>query len=185
VLPSPCWSLHLTGFLCVPEAFTSTHWEDEPLLEIKLSIGAWWNLLLATREVTNHHLHNPGQVPKKCRGNLKLRYGTLRQFSRKEHFLVPAQTQRIHFKGWAQRTKRSHLIYPCKHVTEAKSKAQPTYGYMWLHWLFYSPSVMWPSSCFSSLSFISLLCHPFPLPRYQNTACLFLFWSFSLLQYRV
>jgi hypothetical protein len=42
---------------------------------------------------------------------------------------------------------------------------------------------MWPSSCFNSLSFISLLCHPFPLLHYKNTACLFLFWSSSLLHY--
>jgi protein-S-isoprenylcysteine O-methyltransferase Ste14 len=40
---------------------------------------------------------------------------------------------------------------------------------MWLYWLFHSPSAMWPSSCFNSLSFISLLCHPFPLLHYQNT----------------
>jgi hypothetical protein len=37
------------------------------------------------------------------------------------------------------------------------------------------PSARWPS-CFNSLSFLSLLCHPFPLPHYQNTACLFFFW---------
>jgi hypothetical protein len=64
-------------------------------------------------------------------------------------------------KGWAPRSKRSHLIYPCKQVTEAKSKAQSSYGCMWLHWLFHSPSAVWPS-CFNSLSFISVLCHPSP-----------------------
>jgi uncharacterized membrane protein len=52
---------------------------------------------------------------------------------------------------------------------------------MWLHWLFNSPSTMWPSSCFNSLSFICLLCHPFSLPHYQNISCLFLIWSSSLL----
>jgi hypothetical protein len=88
---------------------------------------------------------------------------------------------RLVSKGWTLRPKRVHLIYPCKQDTEAKSKAQPTYGCMWLHWLFHSPSAMWPSLCFNSLHFIFLLCHPFPLPHYQNTACLFLFWSFSLL----
>jgi hypothetical protein len=43
------------------------------------------------------------------------------------------------------------------------------------------PSAMWPSSCFNSLRFISLLCHPFSMTSYQNTACLFLFWPSYLL----
>jgi hypothetical protein len=66
-------------------------------------------------------------------------------------------------KGWAPRTKGSHLIYPWKQVIESKSKAQPTYGCIWLHWLFHSVSVMWPSLYFNSSSFIFLLCHPLPL----------------------
>jgi hypothetical protein len=82
-------------------------------------------------------------------------------------------------KGWAPRTKRPHLIYLCKQVTEAKSNVQPTYVCMWLHWLFHFPSAMWPS-CFNSLSFISLLCHPFSL-FYQKIVCLFVFWPSSLL----
>jgi hypothetical protein len=64
-------------------------------------------------------------------------------------------------KDWAPRSKRSQLIYPCKQAIEAKNKAQPTCGCMWLHWLFYFPNAMW-HSCFNSLSFISLLCHPLP-----------------------
>jgi hypothetical protein len=71
------------------------------------------------------------------------------------------------------------LTFPCKQVTEAKSKAQPTYGCMWPHWLFHFPSAMLPS-CFNSLSFISLLCHPFPLSHCQNTICLFLFCPLPL-----
>jgi hypothetical protein len=35
---------------------------------------------------------------------------------------MPAAAQQIHIKCWALRTKGSHLIYPCKQVTEAKSK---------------------------------------------------------------
>jgi hypothetical protein len=68
------------------------------------------------------------------------------------------------------RTKRSHLIYPCKQVTEANSKAQSTHGCMcmWLHWLFHFPSAMWPS-CFNSLSFISLLCHPLPVSLSEHS----------------
>jgi hypothetical protein len=44
-----------------------------------------------TREMTNHYLCNPSKgAPKKWCRNLKLR---LRQFSRKQCFIVPAQTQ--------------------------------------------------------------------------------------------
>jgi hypothetical protein len=64
-------------------------------------------------------------------------------------------------------------------LQKQKSKAQPTCGCMWLHWLSYFPSATWPS-CFNSLSVIRLLCYPFPLSP-QNTACLFLFWPSSLL----
>jgi hypothetical protein len=87
--------------LCI-EALTPTFQEDKFLLQIKLSISTWWGLLPVargctpvTKEVTNHHLCNPRQSPKKC-GNLKLRYGTLRQFSRNQCFIVPAQTQWTH-----------------------------------------------------------------------------------------
>jgi hypothetical protein len=55
------------GFHCSSEGFTLTHWENECLLRIKLSVDTWWDLLpvvwgciLVTREVTNHHVHNPG-----------------------------------------------------------------------------------------------------------------------------
>jgi hypothetical protein len=63
--------------------------------------------------------------------------------------------------------KESHLIYPYKQVTEAKSKTQPTHDCMWLYWLFHSPSAMWPS-CFNSLSFIFLLCHPLPISSSEH-----------------
>jgi hypothetical protein len=44
---------------------------------------------------------------------------------------------------------------------------------MWLHWLFYFPSAMWPSSCFNSLSFnLSALPHP-PHLVIRKSACLF------------
>jgi hypothetical protein len=112
-------------------------------------------------------------------GNYKLRYGTLRQFSRKQRLLCRHRPSGLMSKGWAPRMKGSHLIHPCKQVTEAKSKAQPTHGWLWLHWLFHFPSAMWP--CFNSLSFISLLCHPFLLFCVQNIVCLFLFCTPSFL----
>jgi hypothetical protein len=86
-------------------------------------------------------------------------------------------------KGWAP-WKRDLLLYTlANRLQNQKAKlnlymaACDSIGY------FIDPSAMCPSSCFNSLSFICLLCHSFPLPHYQNTACLFLFWSSSLLQY--
>jgi hypothetical protein len=55
-----------------------------------------------------------------CCGNLKLKYGTLRQFSKKQYFI--ASTDPVDLCPKAEpspRTKGSHL---CKQVTEAKSK---------------------------------------------------------------
>jgi hypothetical protein len=66
-------------------------------------------------------------------------------------------------KSWAPRTKGPHLIYPCKQVTEARSKVNPymvacnSIGY-------FTPSAVWPSSHLDSLSFISLLCRHLPPP---------------------
>jgi hypothetical protein len=69
------------------------------------------------------------QEPRKqCCRTLKLRYGILRQFSRKQHFIVPTQTQQTHVQRLSPENKRLHFIYHCKQVTEAKSKAQSTYG---------------------------------------------------------
>jgi hypothetical protein len=87
--------------------------------------------------------------------------------------LCQHKPSRLMSKGWALRTKGSHLVHPCKQVTKAERKAQHTCGCMWLYWLFNFPSVMWPSY-FNSLSFISLLCHPFPcLVRTQPVS----FWA--------
>jgi hypothetical protein len=47
-------------------------------------------------------------------GNFKLRYGTLSQFSRKQCFIVPAQTQQTHVQRLSPKNKGSHLIYSCK-----------------------------------------------------------------------
>jgi hypothetical protein len=74
-------------------------------------------------------------------------------------------------KGWAPRTKRSHLTYPCKQVTEAESKAQPTCGCMWLYWLFHFPSAMWPS-CFNSFKFY-LSALPSPPGLVRTVYCFF------------
>jgi hypothetical protein len=133
-----------------------------------------------TRVVTNHHLCNPGNEPPRNVAGISNwdteHWGSLEGSNVLSCHHRPS---RLVSKGWAPRTK-AHLIYPCKQVTETKSKAQPAYCCMWLHWPFYSPSPRWAPSYFTS-NFISLLCHPFPLPHYQTIACLFLFWSSSLL----
>jgi hypothetical protein len=86
--------------------------------------------------------------------------------------LCQHRPSRLVSKGWAPRTKGSHLMYPCKQVTEAiklKNMVEPVYGYMQFYRLLHPsatwpsiPSAMWPSSPLNSLGFISLLCHPFP-----------------------
>jgi hypothetical protein len=172
--------------LCIWDSRSNSQGGWIPLW-IKLSVGAWWDLLPA---VWGMHPGDKGGdkspspqshqwAPKKCCRNLKLRYRTLRQFS---SLLCQHRYSGLLSKGWALRTKRSQFIHPCKQITEAKSKAHPTCGCMWLYWLCHFLSAMWPS-CFNFLSFISLLCHPFTLSHCQNTAYLFLFWSSSLLQH--
>jgi hypothetical protein len=81
---------------------------------------------LVTREVTNHHLHNPGQAPKKCCRNLKPRYGTLRQFSRKKHFIVSAQTQQTRVQRLSPENKE---VSPCVPL-QANARFNP---YIWLY----------------------------------------------------
>jgi hypothetical protein len=63
-------------------------------------------------------------------GNYELRYRTLRQISRKQHFIGPAQPQRTRVQRLRSENKGVSLISPCKQVTEVKSKAQPVYGCM-------------------------------------------------------
>jgi hypothetical protein len=67
--PLPCWYLCFTD--CIVCLRPSPRLENESLLEIKLSLGTWWDhfslrsggCTLATREVTNHCLRNPGSEP--------------------------------------------------------------------------------------------------------------------------
>jgi hypothetical protein len=183
VLPSPHCFLHLTRFHCAWEAITPNRWEDESLLWIKLSIGSWWDLLLIV------HRTNPWQqrrwqitvseIPDKPSRNVVGiwrwdRYKTLRQFSRKKHCADTDSADSCpKAEPWEQ--KGLPLYTLASRLQKQKSKAQPTYDCMWLHWLFHFPSSMWPSLCFNFLSFISLLCLPFTLPHYQKTAYLILF----------
>jgi hypothetical protein len=83
-----------------------------------------------------------------CYGNLKLRY-------RKQHFIVPAQTQQTRVQRLSLTTKGSHLTYPCKQVTEAKGIQDYMQFYGILH-----PSATWLSPSLDSLNFISLYAIP-------------------------
>jgi hypothetical protein len=75
---------------------------------------------------------------------------------------------RLESKGWAWRTKGSYLIYPCKQVTEAKSKIYPIYGCMQLYWLFCLQCYM---TFFTFRFFVLSSCYVIPssLLHYQNT----------------
>jgi hypothetical protein len=61
-------------------------------------------------------------LPTYCR-NLKLRYGTLRQFSRKQHFIVLAQTQQTHVQRLSPKNKGVSPYIPLQASYRAKSKA--------------------------------------------------------------
>jgi hypothetical protein len=106
--------------------------------------------------------------PSKCYWKFKQRHRTLKQCNNKQYFTVPAQLSRFMSKGWAPTTKGSQLLYTCKQVTEAKSKVWLIRVYLQFYRLLH-PSATWLSiptaiclsSRFDSLSFISLLCHPF------------------------
>jgi hypothetical protein len=81
--------------------------------------------------VTNHCLHNPGsESPTKCCANLKLRYRIVRQFSRKQHFIVPAQTQRTHVQWLSPKNKGISPYTPLQ--ADYRSKKQ-SITHIWLH----------------------------------------------------
>jgi hypothetical protein len=106
-----------------------------------------------------------------CYTNLKLRYGTLRQFSRKKGFIVPAQSQWTCVQRLSPKNKEVSPYISSQ--AGYRSKKQNS-THIWLH-------VTLLAISFSSLSFMSAL-PSLPLPNYQNIACLLLFWH-SLLYY--
>jgi hypothetical protein len=68
--------------------------------------------------------------PKKCCRNLKLRYGTLRQFSRKQRFIVPAQIQQTHVQRLSPKNKKVTPYIPLQ--AGYRSKKQNS-THIWLH----------------------------------------------------
>jgi hypothetical protein len=159
---------------CASEAFTPDSLGGWIPLQIKLSLDTWSDLLPVVWEMhpgdkggdKSPCLQSWQRAPRNVAGISSWDTGHWGSLGGSNVLLCWHRPSRLVSKGRAPRTKRSTLIYPCKQVTEAKSKSQPTYGCMWLHWLFYFPSDIWPSSCFNFLSFVSLLCHPFPPPHY-------------------
>jgi hypothetical protein len=116
----------------------------------------------------------------------KLGTGTPRLF-RKQCLLACWQRfSRCTSKGWAQRTKGSHLIYPCKQVKEAKSKVSPIYGCMQLYWLLY-PQCYVTFFTFELFKFyLSAMPSPSPIILSEHRlACFFSFFFLpsSLLHY--
>jgi hypothetical protein len=103
------------------------------------------------------------------------------------------RVNRLVSKGWAPRTEGSHLMYPCKQVTEAikiflKDKVWPIYCYMQFYRLLHpSASALFFTQnvnvTFFTFGFFRFYLFAMP-PCYfiRTQACLFLFWSSSLLQ---
>jgi hypothetical protein len=124
--------------------------------------------------------------PKKCCGNLKVRYRTLRKFSRKQHFIMMAQTQWTHVQRLSPRTKGSCLIYPCKHVTEAKKQSLT---HIWLHVT--SLAILFPQCYVTFFMFqffkfyLSVMPSLPPATLSEHRPSLFFFWTSSLLQQRL
>jgi hypothetical protein len=96
-----------------------------------------------------------------------LRYGTLRQFSRKQHFTVPAQTQRTHVQRLSPKNKGVSPSIPLQAGYRSKKQGLV---HRWLYLIllatlvlrdFPLPGATWPSSCSDSSGFISLLCRPY------------------------
>jgi hypothetical protein len=96
-------------------------------------------------------------APKKCCRNLKLRYKTLRQFSRKQRFIVPAQTQQICVQRLSLKNKGVSPYTPLK--AGCRSKMQSS-THIWLHVTLLAisfPQCSVTFFMFSSLSFISAM----------------------------
>jgi hypothetical protein len=123
LVPVPHWVL-----LCIrgPQPDSPAGWI---FLQIKLSIGTWWDLLV----VQGMHSDDKGgdnspslqsqmSIQEMLQEFASWDMGLLRQLAGSNALLCQHRLSRLMSKGWALRTKGSHLIYPCKQVTEAKSK---------------------------------------------------------------
>jgi hypothetical protein len=119
-----------------------------------------------------------------CCRNLKLRYRTLRQFTRRQHFIVPAQTQQTRVQGLSSENKEVSP-YILLQVGYRSKKQSSTH--IWLHVTLLG--ILFPQCYVTSFMFqffkfyFSAL--PFLLPAsLSEHSCLFLFWFSSLLQHQ-
>jgi hypothetical protein len=131
VLPSPHWFLHLTGFSCASETLTLTCWEDEflsgsscPL--VPGGISSWHSGGMHPGDRGGDNSPSPqSQItsPQEMLWEFaSWDMGLLKQLAGSNILLCQHRLSGLMSKGWAPRTKWPHLIYPCKQVTEAKSK---------------------------------------------------------------
>jgi hypothetical protein len=105
--------LHLTGFHFVFKALNLTHQEEESLLWMKPFIGAWQDhfsqqfrvCTLLAREVKKHHLQIPEEPPEMLQDIQGQGNVIPRQFSRMQHFVVPAQAQQTRVQRLSLKNK--------------------------------------------------------------------------------
>jgi hypothetical protein len=71
---------------------------------------------------------------------------TLRQFSRKQRFIVPTQTQRTHVQRLSPKNKGVSPYIPCKQVAEQKARSNPCI------------------IIYNFIGYFTLVLHDFPLP---------------------
>jgi hypothetical protein len=113
----------------------------------------------------------------KCCGNLKLRYGTLRQFSRKQRFTVLTQNQLTSVQRLSPKNKE---VSPYIALQE---------GYKATHlWLHVTSLAISFSQCYMTFMFQFFKFYHsalLSLPPISSEHSLFLFWPSSLLQKRV
>jgi hypothetical protein len=117
-----------------------------------------------------------------CYRNLKLRWGTLRQFSRKQCFIVLAQTQWTHVQRLSPENKGVPPSIPLQ--VDYRNKKQSS-SHIWLHVT--SLAISFPQCTVTFFMFqlfkFSFSTLPSLSPASLSEHSLFFFWSSSLLQY--
>jgi hypothetical protein len=134
VLPSPHWFLHPTGFHCASEALTLTHQEEESPSRSSCplapgGISSWWFRGMHTSDKGGDNSPSPQSQITSHQEMLQefasWDTGLLSQLAGNNILLCQHRPSGLVSKGWAPRTKGSHLIYPCKQVTETKARSNP------------------------------------------------------------
>jgi hypothetical protein len=124
----------------------------------------------------------PEPLTTQCSRNLKLRYGTLRQFSRQQHFIVPAQTQQTHVQKLSPENKE---VSPYISLQAGYRSKKQSSTHTWLHVT--SLAISFPQCYvtffmfqFFKFSLSALLSLP---PAALSEHSLFLIWSSCLLHH--